>query len=141
MEIAEQFPRCPTPGGEGKNSLKEKENGEPRVEERNKKERGRLSLSLEEEEEEEEKRVSQMSLRPTGPLLTAIRVKLCLACGDAAPREPQRTIIHRPGIGKSTFQPPHHPFPFPNRPPFWPTVAVFDYRIPAISIYRRLSRK
>ena len=139
MEIAEQFPRCPTPGGEGKNSLEEKENGEPRVEERNKKERGRLSL--EEEEEEEEKRVSQMSLRPTGPLLTAIRVKLCLACGDAAPREPQRTIIHRPGIGKSTFQPPHHPFPFPNRPPFWPTVAVFDYRIPAISIYRRLSRK
>lgn len=138
MEIAEQFPRCPTPGGEGKNSLEEKENGEPRVEERNKKERGRLSLSL---EEEEEKRVSQMSLRPTGPLLTAIRVKLCLACGDAAPREPQRTIIHRPGIGKSTFQPPHHPFPFPNRPPFWPTVAVFDYRIPAISIYRRLSRK
>lgn len=138
MEIAEQFPRCPTPGGEGKNSLEEKENGEPRVEERNKKERGRLSLSL---EEEEEKRVSQMSLRPTGPLLTAIRVKLCLACGDAAPRDPQRTIIHRPGIGKSTFQPPHHPFPFPNRPPFWPTVAVFDYRIPAISIYRRLSRK
>lgn len=46
MEIAEQFPRCPTPGGEGKNSLEEKENGEPRVEERNKKERGRLSLSL-----------------------------------------------------------------------------------------------
>lgn len=101
--------------------------------------KGGGSLSL--EEEEEEKRVSQMSLRPTGPLLTAIRVKLCLACGDAAPREPQRTIIHRPGIGKSTFQPPHHPFPFPNRPPFWPTVAVFDYRIPAISIYRRLSRK
>lgn len=117
--------------GRGKNSLEEKENGVPRVEERNKKERGSSSLEEEEEQEEEEKRVSQMSLRPTRPLLTAIRVKLCLACGNAAPREPRRTIIHRPGIGKSTFD--------RSSFAFWPRVTVFDYHTPTLD--RRLSRK